>query len=516
MRDFVFACLNQLPPCLLETLHKHFASPRLHIRDFALRSLADVEIDPHEVALAKSPLLHSIWVRYADTNGYDRQNLPNYHADAVMDLVTGVAPNLKEVRLFHDYGDGEDEDGNLLPSPLAWKEFPNTGEENQQLLGSLQSLELDGMGLFDNQPCISKDIIRRWQRCTDFSVLHTLKLCNKVTQEALAFLVERCDFPNLTSLALNYDDTSTPEGVEILETFLCSLPNLRSLELRQWNSPAQKVGAAAFNPGLTRLRLPDGPGRSYHENLSSIIQHCSLIEDLSVTVPRYRGGAPEVHLYRAIGSLPRLRRLALTLDASSTTHNAQVFVPQHVEALFQADDDLDATFSLGVWQGVPKRAVYNALIDMAVDEKLAVAIFKAVSHGKKHAKSSSIAAVLPLETLSIRVVGGGDWIMSLANALTTGWIRRRQVVLRPYRCNMARSWRVDRDPRDDRRDVLHTVEVGRKSRLSRDAMHQPKNWQRNSHNLPIFRRIWPEKTEGSNWFDDWESWPLERLGDEEE
>jgi hypothetical protein len=36
-----------------------------------------------------------------------------------------------------------------------------------------------------------------------------------------------------------------------------------------------------------------------------------------VTIPRYRGGVPEVRLYRAIGSLPRPRRLELLLDASS-------------------------------------------------------------------------------------------------------------------------------------------------------------------------------------------------------
>jgi hypothetical protein len=510
LKDFMFACPNQFPPCLLETLHKHLASPRLHICVFALHSLADAELDPHDVALAGSPLLHRLWVRYDDTNGYNVRGIPNYHADAVMDMVTGVAPNLKEVRVLHDYGDDEDEDGNLLPSPVAWKGFPSMGEEGQQMLGSLRFLELDGKNWLDDPPrrLLSKDDMRRWGKCTDFSVLNALKLRQLVTREALAFLVERCSFPHLISLALCYDDTSTPEGVQLLHAFLCSLPNLRSLEL---SSPARKLGAAAFNQALTRLRLPDGPGTAYHEDLPFIVQRCPLIEDLSVTLPRYRGGAPEVRLYRAIGSLPRLRRLELMLDASSTTPETRVFVPQH--AVQPGDVDIDATCLGGYLRGVPWRAVYNALIDSAVDEKLALAIFRAVSHGKNHAKSSgSMAAVQPLETLHIRVKGGDRIVWSWANAST---MSRPRHVLQPYLSNLARSWRVDRDPRDDRRDVLHAVEVGRKKRLGSDEMHQ-RSWEKGTHIALIFRRIWPEKAEGSHWFDDWESWPLDKLGDEEE
>lgn len=111
MTDFVFACPDQLPPCVLEALHRHSVRPRLHMCVFALRSLADAEIDPHEVALASSPLLHRIFVYYEDTNGYDLQSRPSYRFNAVMDLVTGVAPNLREVRLFHSLGDPKDEHG---------------------------------------------------------------------------------------------------------------------------------------------------------------------------------------------------------------------------------------------------------------------------------------------------------------------------------------------------------------------------------------------------------------------
>ncbi|RKU42382.1 hypothetical protein DL546_003255 [Coniochaeta pulveracea] len=468
LRDFIFACHpDQLPHCLLQTLHGHLANPRLHICVFALHSLADAELDPHEVALAGSPLLHRLWVRYDDSNGYDRRFQPNYHADAVMDLVRGVAPNLKEIRVFHDWGREVNWNGDTLPPPLPWKGFPNVVRVAQQRrLGALQFLELDVWDRCADSPGpLSKEAMLRWEESTDFTVLRALRLRQRVTREALAFLVERCRLPSLVSLALYYDDTSDPEGVQLLQAFLRALPNLRSLELMHQSSPIRQLAAAdALHSALTRLWLPEGPGTSYDEDLPLIVKSCPLIEDLRVTIPRYRGGAPEVRLYRVIGRLPRLQRLELLLDASSTTPATRVFVRTE-HGVPAGDDDLDATFLSWSWslQGRPRRAVYNALVDSAVDEKLAQAIFRAVSHGKKHARSSScsggLTAVLPLETLYIRVPGGDRMGRSWVDPSPWGELEK---VLKPYLTTVAHSWRVRRDPRDDRRGVLHAVEVDRR------------------------------------------------------
>ena len=177
---------------------------------FALRSLADAEIDPHEAAQASSPLLHRIFVYYEDTNSYDLQSRPSYRFNAVIDLVTGVAPNLREVRLFHSLGDPKDEHGISLPLPSAWKGFPtdtarfNKGKDNRRSLGSLESLDLESNSdvLDESLRRLTGDAIRRWERCIDFSALRTLNLRQSITQEALDFLTEHCRFPNLTSLVL--------------------------------------------------------------------------------------------------------------------------------------------------------------------------------------------------------------------------------------------------------------------------------------------------------------------------
>lgn len=511
LTDFLFASPYQLPPCLLEALHKHFNGPdqnrlRLHIHGFHLLSLVDAEFDPHELALASSSLLHSVRVPYENTDGYDWERRPDYHLDAAIDMATGFAPNLREVRLYCDSGSTSDTRGYPLPTPPAWKGFP----KDASTIDSLRYLELRGRDRWrpDFSPELPRHEIERWAGCIDLTVLQTLKLYRIVLPEALAFLAGCCRLPNLTTLTLDCEDMAGPEIAGALQRFLCSLPNLRSLELLAMG-PLGTLGVAAFSPTLTRLRLPEGPETSYHEHLLPlIIQRCPLIEDLSVGVPRYRGGAPEVSLYRAIGSLPRLRRLRLRLDTGRATPEARAFMPRHAQSCQVKVPDLDAEITCGYLRGFSEREVYNALIDGAVDEKLAVAIFRAVAHGKKNARSG-IAAV-PLETLHIAVAGNN----LSREMLEVGWAARR--TLKRYLCSLGPDWRVTPDPRDDRHDVLHaTLETrGMWNLFRRDAWLSQRPGHFDKSIGPIFRQIWPEKAEKSNWYEDWESWPLESLDDE--
>ncbi|KAK3298475.1 uncharacterized protein B0H64DRAFT_415168 [Chaetomium fimeti] len=480
LTDFIFALSHLMPPCLLETLHNQFAasSPirlRLHIIDFGLPNLEDGRSDPQELSLASSPLLHRIWARYCDTDGYDRESRPSYDAEIAMELVEGFAPNLKDVRLFHDWGNSHGVD---LPRP-AWKRFSKAAITS----GSLQKLDLDGTRLYYEFREVPKEVLQRWETSTDFSVLQTLNLRQRLDLAGLTFLAECCSFPNLTSLTLYYDPGEGQAGTEPLHKFLCALPNLRSLALL--GDCAQTVHATAFNPGLRRLRLPTTAGASYHRQLRSIVERC---------------GADEVDLYRTVGRLPRLRHLDLSLDASSPTPETRYFVPQHAHPLRVREVlHLDYASPLSPIHYSPNRPVFNALVDSAADEKLALAIFKAVSQGKKNPVGAANTAAVPLESLALR----GQYVSR---------------TLGPYIRVMARPWRVTRDPRDDRRDVLHAARIdpdpepaglalwegegeGEGEGLERDV-------------LAVFRQLWPEKAPGSNWFEDWESWPLEGVDDE--
>jgi hypothetical protein len=67
LKDLIYACTNQIPICILSSLHQHHSNCRLHVLTFSLRSLyqpkdSPHDIDPDEFVLATSPCLHSIVV----------------------------------------------------------------------------------------------------------------------------------------------------------------------------------------------------------------------------------------------------------------------------------------------------------------------------------------------------------------------------------------------------------------------------------------------------------------------
>lgn len=103
LRDLVWTCGNQFPPCLLQVLHQRLPRCRLHIRAFRLRSIQRSEnnlkeMDECELALATSPCLSSVVVpisrRYSNS-GVD------CNWEAALRLATGLAPNLAHVLRTH-------------------------------------------------------------------------------------------------------------------------------------------------------------------------------------------------------------------------------------------------------------------------------------------------------------------------------------------------------------------------------------------------------------------------------
>lgn len=60
LTKLIYECRNQFPPSLLAALHKHQPQCKLYHLTFRLRSLRSDTPDPHEMAIATSPCLHSI------------------------------------------------------------------------------------------------------------------------------------------------------------------------------------------------------------------------------------------------------------------------------------------------------------------------------------------------------------------------------------------------------------------------------------------------------------------------
>ncbi|RJE21431.1 hypothetical protein PHISCL_06234 [Aspergillus sclerotialis] len=228
--------------------------------------------------------------------------------------------------------------------------------------------------------------------------------------------------------------------------------------------------------------------------------HCPLLEDLIIPIPRSRGHTTEVMLYRALGSISGLQRLKLYLDASDVTAGAED--EDESDSDENADYPLSANnpswsefdqqiteFQLGTYKYLRNGHIRDALINSALDENLARAIFQAISIGKS-------AGSLALEELSLEVTGAG----ALGRCV---WASTWNGVLQ---C-LARKWVLRRNIRDNCRNELIVKEVKGNGNYHNDPeefAHQ----QLRPYLKPLFRSIWPEKYDGSPWSRDWYSLPL--------
>jgi hypothetical protein len=109
----------------------------------------------------------------------------------------------------------------------------------------------------------------------------------------------------------------------------------------------------------------------------------------------------------------------------------------------------------------------------------------------------------------IRVRGGADFCrMPMGPRPWTG--------LRSFLTNLGREWFLERGLRNDQPDQVCATELTKKAREESDMAPSFGNERRRYGYTEILRRIWPEKQPGSNWRDDWESWPLQTGAGESE
>ena len=502
--DLEYSCPLQFPECLLDALHKTHPQCRLRINTFQLHSLYAPGTDAYdyEYKLTTSPCLHSINIRYDEMCGYDSSDVPSYHGEAVMRMVAGLAPDLKEVRISH-----------VPPgaSPgyirtIVWRPWTGFTQEKEDRSRRVSRGALQYFRWFDYLP-IDGPAIKKWQLCTDFSKLRSLDLASskEVTEDALDFLASQCSFRSLRELFLNlrpvYDERrQSSDYYKTAERFLLSLPPLADLSLLYWHPEINLDTVFAHHRSLRKLWLrPSETENVSHQDLVSISTYCPQLEDLVIPIPRSRGDAAEVMLYRALGSISGLQRLKLQLDASDVTAGAENeeeesdsdenadYPPSANNPSWSEFDQQISDFQIGTYKYLRNGHIRDALFNSALDESLARAIFQAISIGKPPGS-------LALEELSLCVTGAG----ALGDrGQSSTWHGVMQC--------LSRDWVIKRNIRDDSRNQLIVNEV------KGEGFDDPEAWadQELRPSLkPLFRSIWPEKYEGSPWAKDWHSFPL--------
>ena len=511
LTKLVYDCRNQFPPSLLNALHNHHPQCKIYHLTFRLRSLRSEAPDPHEMALATSPCLHSVKTRYAwrDSNGED-----DYHEEAMLELVAGLAPNLKEVRmvaLTPSASQNSRRKRHIVREP--WRGFP--GFIPSRKIGLLTFLSLAGW--VDFKP----DLLQTWNQCTDFSSLNHLALgrgfydyYDGINGELMKWIVQNLSLPRLKTLRirLNRDDKKDekPNYANDAIAFFEALKPLHELSVDGPLEP-EILDAILFRHGSALRKLSLCPSESLFaetlysknqrhipmilekEHVLQIQAQCPALEELAIPVKRTKSDAHEAEIYRSFGKMERLQVLFLTLDCSNwqvTRGSASMNDPSF--------DENDHRFYSNERGRLKRGHVRETFINCAVDEMLARSIWETISRDKAGKR---------LESLKLYTTGGGNF------GGNTRYNDISKVV-----DNLSRSWLVEKGVRDDE-DILSVRELGRGAREARDKevtafIDRHFKGDRTGSTLPhhsavhIFRRIWPNKESSKAWRQDWASFPL--------
>jgi hypothetical protein len=190
-----------------------------------------------------------------------------------------------------------------------------------------------------------------------------------------------------------------------------------------------------------------------------------LLEHLSITIKRSKGNSDEVSMYKILGAMPRLQNIVLGLDTSTLSQHTE-FWAQRNEPAEERDASLANIY------------VLDALVNNAVNEKLAIAIVRIISAAKPDRS-------LPLERLEVRPNCGSGEVLDY---LFTDW---ETLIER-----IERSWLVRRRYPGLGSDELSVsqIQCQAKSRKQRSPI------KFNAYTEIILRRIWPPRAETkANW-----------------
>lgn len=510
LSDLIYDCGNQFSPCLLRALHAHHPTCRLHLESFHLVSLVDAEPDAHEVALGTSPCLYRL---HASCGLVKADYVRDFTHDAIMELVSGLAPNLKEVSIS-------------WRRPKATLRTPTSPANacKSLILQKNQALRIGALHALEE----TRDDLSRWAKVTDFSVLRVLKLCKcTVSLQTLQYLAN-CHLSSLEELYFNtsylYDAPELYDGA--IADMLRHLPPLTRFSLTghvggltfytiisHHHSELQglQLDITAFH--ITNIILRD-------REIEMIRDTCLKLQDLTVTIAR-SGDVHELAVYQALGSMKTLRHLSIRLDASSLgvgwiaddDLEAESYDSSNYDSETPNDDSFDQFQAelfparIGNGRKIRNGHVMNALIKSAFDEPLARSIYSIIS--------SNRTLTTPLESLHIGTIEGENFGAILGQGQYPGSRARNapgRIMLIIIQA-VSRSFKIERGIRDDRQSDCDLVV----SETTNPRVLELAERVEKLEGVPeqIFRRIWPldpgtgEKHQ--SWRDTWSGFPLPLL-----
>ncbi|OBW68178.1 MAG: Uncharacterized protein AUREO_017480 [Aureobasidium pullulans] len=526
LTDILFNSPDQVPPCLLQTLHSHISSCRLHVKHFQLHILEDSDLDRHERALVTSPSLHAAtfkflhWVRGPIPRAeYEHSELVSFQW-----LVAGAAPNLREVRLANYTGVPT----GFIPSmdePGCKSVFLHV--DNLPKPGRMAPLTTFSFGSRDHRHLNRYDL-DVWSNYVDFSALRALELAKEIRIDALSWATTNCSFTSLETLVLIIEwkdshELDTTKQTEV-DDFVRSLPPLKDLKIDGAVGPSTFRAIVQHHASkLKRLwmgNVETWPREEVTSCFTGVLQEYPLLqlEDLTLATQRSKGDENEVAIYKTLGSMPRLQALDLTLDCADESILPHVPGPDasflgwavgkdvndNDEAMELTQDcsfddfhrqtfkDLQTTDGTHLSYG----HIRDAFINSALDEKLARAIHQIMTAAKGPRS-------LPLQRLKLGTRGGCQFgsIDSGVLAGVCDYMGRPMLV----ECSLPGGGptRLSVTQVEDSRDSYHPSFYN--FAYTRDGPPT----ELDSQTEAVFRRLWPVKSKvGGSWQKEWHSLPL--------
>jgi hypothetical protein len=503
LTDLTYQCSNQFSPCLLRELHDN-QSPkcRLHIEKFQLVSLQNPEPDSHEVALATSPNLTSICTDWGVVN---IDGSPDYSQEAMWEMLSGLAPNLQKVSVRYVSNPWNQTSGVIPENPCKSLKLPGRDARHHdgQSVAILRELSINR----------TSTTFPQFAAAIDLSVLRVLELLSIETETMVEFIAGVYTLPSLEQLSFSLPslirDESPTDNDEIVCQFLRSFSPLRYLSMKGYVTRATwDTMLEHHSQGLQTLHIHVLEKNVEcvvfgQQDIQRISDTCLHLKELSINIPRSRGDVNEVAMYRAFGSIKKLRCLYLDLDASNIAFQwaykeeggagGTGVWESAIEPTFDEFDTEFYPFELGfTGRKIRHGHVKNTIANGALDKKLALAIAQVISLNKP-------AASTPFEKLQVCSVHGGMFRKLPIRELYSQY--DQESIDQVFKC-ISGTYIVDRrHPRDD--DPGEWIVTAKPNR-SKQGMNDL-----NEHAERIFRRLWPAKAgaQGS-WYDHWSSFPL--------
>ncbi|PGH26369.1 hypothetical protein AJ80_01866 [Polytolypa hystricis UAMH7299] len=353
--------------------------------------------NPYEYALITSPSLHSIVVHRGE---YELDGKENFISEALGDIIP-ISPRLREVYIYENFAYGVAQlNQRERPKTIRGRFFRGTSDRTLGF-GHLHTLNLTSLSPVPSQTLCA------WSKHTAFSELRALGP-NRINP----------DTPS-TKLEVGFERSLKLEQYFAQKSFQV-LVERHGSSLRRLSLVPNRLGFRHdFEPFVFTL-----------EKINYIRAHCPGIRVLELLVPRTKGDAREVGIYRALGQMTQAKHMSLLLDCS------------------------------------------DSLINSALDCRLARAIWQEITRPSRHSHPST------LQRLSLQTVGGynfgeGSLRGDLADFLP--YISPRQLCIR--------------SPRDDSDDI--TIKSFPMPGIPEGEIFCGEDLGTTE---PLFRSLWEEKT----------------------